>query len=285
MDWYRGKRVFIAGGSAGIGLGLAKDLAALGADVFIAARGRARLDAALKQVREIASTSQRTGAVTLDVTDRPSVHDAARKAIEGLGGLDVLIANSGYAHTGWVHEMPDSVFEDMIQVNYLGHVNVVRAFLPHMMKQKSGNICLVSSMLGFFGAFGYSAYSASKYAVRGFAESLRHELLPHGIKVTLSYPPTTETPGLEKENQIKPKAVWSYESESGFNKIYTAEQVAQSMLKAIAQGKFEHLCGLDSKFMRLLFRHFPGLSRWINDGELRKAFKRVEGSKELPAGR
>jgi 3-dehydrosphinganine reductase len=282
MDYFRGKKVFITGGSAGIGKATAVQLARAGAEVFIAARGQAQLDQALKEIREVASTDQRTGAVSLDVTDRAAVRGAARDVIDGLGGLDVLVCNSGYAHTGWVHEMPDSAFDDMIQVNYMGHVNVTRALLPHLMSQGSGDICLVSSMLGFFGAFGYTAYSASKYAVRGFAESLRHELLPHGIRVSLLYPPTTQTPGLDKENEGKPKAVWTYESDSGFNKIYEAEAVADAILKSIQRGSFENVVGLDSWFMRWMFRHFPRISRWMNDGELKKAFKKVEGAKQLP---
>jgi short-subunit dehydrogenase len=131
-------------------------------------------------------------------------------------------------------------------------------------------------MLGFFGTFGYSAYSASKYAIRGFAESIRHELLPHNIRVTLFYPPTTRTPGLDKENETKPKAVWAYESESGFNKTYEAEDVAAAILRSIMRGRFDNVVGFDSWLIHFMFSHFPRLARWLNDGELKKAVKKAE---------
>ncbi len=276
MDWFRDKKVFITGGSAGIGRAAALSLARRGAHVAIAARGQERLDQTLQEMRALAGTDQRTAALAFDVTDRPRVRGAARDVIDGLGGLDVLICNAGYAHTGWAHELPDSAFDEMIAANYLGHVNVTRAFLPHLMDQGRGDICLVSSMLGFFGGFGYTAYAASKYAVRGFAESLRHELVPHGVRVTLFYPPTTRTPGLETENQSKPEAVWAYESDSGFNRIYEADEVARAILTSIERGRFENVVGFDSWLIRFLFRHFPRLSRWLNDGEARKALKKAE---------
>jgi 3-dehydrosphinganine reductase len=276
MGFYDGKKVFISGGSSGIGLSVAVELAQAGAHVAIAARGRERLDQALNALKaKAAREDQIFVAKALDVTDRAAVRRVGAQALEELGGIDVVIANSGYALTGWVHEMPDAVFDEEIQANYLGHVNVVRAFLPTLLFQKHGNICLVSSMLGFMGSFGYTAYCASKYAVAGLAEAMRHELAPHGIKVTLFYPPTTKTPGLDHENQTKPKPVWLYESDSGFNKVYEAQKVATSMLDAVAKGRFEAMVGLDSRFLFFMFRHLPGLSRWMSDGELKKAMKKA----------
>ncbi len=282
MDFYRGKKVLVTGGSAGIGLSAALQLARAGADVTIVARGRARLDDALRELRAAAGAGQRTGAIAVDVTDRSAVRQAMADVIAGLGGLDVVIANAGYAITGWVHELADDVFDEMIAVNYLGQVHVVRAALPHLLRQGHGHICLVSSMLGFFGGFGYTAYSASKYAVRGFAECLRHELRPKGIGVSLFYTPTTKTPGLEQENKNKPKAVWLYESGSGWNKVYEADEVAAALLSAIPRGRFENVVGWDSALMRFAFRHFPRLSRYLNDGELDKAVRKAGGQDALP---
>jgi 3-dehydrosphinganine reductase len=279
VGFYDGKKVFLSGGSSGIGLAAGLALARAGAHVVIAARGRERLDQALVALKAAAARPDQVfAAKSLDVTDRPAVRSVAAEVLKELGGLDVVVANSGYALTGWVHEMPDAVFDEEIQVNYLGHVNVVRAFLPALLAQKRGHVCLVSSMLGFMGSFGYTAYCASKYAVAGFAEALRHELLPHGIKVTLFYPPTTRTPGLEHENESKPKPVWRYESDSGFNKVYDADKVATALLSAVAKGRFEALVGLDSRFLFFMFRHLPRLARWLSDGELKKAVKKAEAA-------
>jgi 3-dehydrosphinganine reductase len=286
MGIYDGKRVFITGGSCGIGLAAALRLVRAGAHVAIAARGKERREQALAEMRAARlRQDQILLAKPLDVTDRQAVQRAATEVLSELGGVDVLVANSGSASPGWVHEIADSVFDEQIRVNYLGHVNVVRAFLPHMMAEKRGHICLVSSMLGFMGSFGYSAYCASKYAVAGFAEALRHELLPHGIRVTLFYPPTTKTPGLEHEAQTKPKAVWLYESDSGFNKVYQVDEVAQELLASIEKGRFESMVGLDSRFLFFMFRHFPRFTRWMSDGELKKAVRKAEAGVSAPAVR
>lgn len=277
MQRYDGQRVLITGGSSGIGRATALELAAAGAHVAVSARNQERLDETVAAMREVARRpDQQLVAVPMDVTDRERVRAAAGEALEALGGLDVLVCNSGYARTGYAHEASDDQYDEMIQVNYLGHVNVVRAFLPHFLEQGRGDICLVSSMLGFMSSFGYSAYSGSKYAIQGFAESLRHELKPHGIGVTLYYPPTTRTPGLERENEGKPKAVWAFESESGWNKVYTAEQVARSILAAIASKRFEAMIGFDSWLIFYAYRLVPGIARWLADDELTKAVKKVK---------
>jgi 3-dehydrosphinganine reductase len=205
MKFFAGKKVFVSGGSSGIGLSAALQLAASGAHVAIVARGREKLDQAVSALKaKAARPDQILLAKALDVTDRVAVRRVADETLKELGGIDVVIANSGYALTGWVHEMPDAIFDEEIQVNYLGHVNVVRAFLPTLIAQKHGNICLVSSMLGFMGSFGYTAYCASKYAVAGLAEAMRHELKPHGIKITLLYPPTTKTPASTMRTRPSP---------------------------------------------------------------------------------
>ena len=265
------KKVFITGGSKGIGRELALLLAREGANVAIGARGQADLDKTLADLVAAGKEGQRFAAISMDVTDRESVKAGAEAALGALGGLDLLVCNSGYAHPGYTDELDDSVFEDMINVNYLGHVNVVRAFLPTLKAQKKGHICLVSSRLGYMSVFGYGAYSASKYAIVGFAEALRQEMLNHGVGVNIYYPPTTKTPGLEKENEVKPKAVWAMESESAFNKVYEPAQVAQSILKSIDNGTFEANIGWDGYLMFYAYRWTPRLARWLADMDMKKA--------------
>ena len=247
MSFYSNKKALIVGGSAGIGQAAAIRMVREGAHVYVAARGQQRLDetvALLKRARR--SESQVVGSVSMDVTDADAVRGGAAKVLEGLGELDVLVCNSGYATTGCVHSVTDASFDDMMGVNYLGHVNVVRAFAETFIEQKSGDICLVSSMLGFMGLYGYGAYSASKFAIVGFAEALRQEMMIHDVRVTLLYPPTTDTPGLKKENETKPPVVWALEADSGWNKTYTADEVAVVLLKSIQKGRFSNVVGWDS---------------------------------------
>jgi NAD(P)-dependent dehydrogenase (short-subunit alcohol dehydrogenase family) len=275
MGYFSDRRVFLAGGSEGIGRSTAVELARQGAHVVVGARRAGPLEETVALLNEVAPKG-RHGSVAVDVTDREAVR-AAVDAVNGqLGGpCDVVITNVGMAITGYVHELDDAAFDRMIGVNYLGHANVVRAFLPGMMQAGKGDICFVSSALGFMSTSGYSAYSGSKYAVAGFAESLRMELKPHGIRVTVFYPGTTATPGLDKENEGKPAAVWAMESDSSFSKIHQPDDVAKTLIKSMERGRFENFPGLDVWFIWWMYRHFPGLSRYIADMEWAAAQKKV----------
>jgi len=275
MGYFTDRRVFLAGGSEGIGRSTAVELARQGAHVVVGARRQGPLDETVALLKQ-AFPDGRHGSVALDVTDRDAVREAVDTVNGQLGGpCDVVITNVGMAITGYVHELDDSAFDRMIGVNYLGHANVVRAFLPGMMEQGRGDVCFVSSALGFMSTSGYCAYSGSKYAVAGFAESLRMELKPHGIRVTLFYPGTTDTPGLKQENESKPPAVWAMESDSSFSKTHQPDDVAKTLAKSIERGRFENFPGIDVWFIWWMYRHFPGISRYIADMEWAAARKKV----------
>lgn len=277
MDWYRGKKVLITGGSKGIGRALATALASAGAHVIVTARGQAALDETVAAMQAAGTSGQVFGSLSFDVTDRAAVEEATAQAVERLGGLDVLVCNTGYAETGTTVDADADAYERMIRVNYLGHVNVVKALAPHFVAQKSGDICLVSSMLGFLGLYGYGAYAASKFAIVGFAQALRQEMGLHGVRVGVFYPPTTKTPGLETENESKPPEVWALESDSGWNKTYEAEEVAAGMLATIRKGTFDGVIGADSQLIYSLARYMPGITRYFADSDLRKAIAKVSG--------
>ncbi len=266
MQWYRGKKVYLVGGSQGIGRAAAIQLAAAGAHVWIGARKQQHLDGTLDAMREAGADGQILGAVAVDVTDSASVTEASRAVLQGLDGLDVVICNQGHALTGYLHEIPDEYFEQMIETNYLGHVRVTRSLLGHFMEQRSGRICLVSSMLGFMGLFGYGAYSASKHAIAGFARCLRQDLLPYDVGVSVFYPPTTDTPGLARENEIKPAETWALEKSS---RQFPPEVVAEAMLRQVRKGRFEATAGIDSWGIWMLCRYAPWLVTMFTDSDLR----------------
>lgn len=284
MSFYRGKKVLVVGGSKGIGRALAELLARQGASVWVAARGVSALEETVAALKA-AGPDGNHGHVSFDVTDTAAVQDAAASVLEGLGGLDVLVCNSGFAIANLFVDADLDEFHRMMDVNFFGHVNVVKAFTPHFVAQGKGDIHLVSSMMGFMPLFGYAAYSASKFAIAGFAESLRQELKTHGVRVTLFFPPTTETPGLEAENEGKPPAVWALEAESGWNKVYTAEQVAGAMAKCIEKGTAQGVIGMDSRFLHAVQRFIPGIARVLTDGEVKTAIqKAAEGKVKRKTG-
>ncbi len=272
MNHFRGKKVFITGGSSGIGEAAAKLLASWGADVWIGARGEARLATALDGIRAAGRGSDQVfGRTALDVSDTASVARAAAEVLEGLGGLDLLINNAGIAHPATVLETPDEVYESMMRVNYFGTVNVTRAFLPHFFAQKRGHVCNVGSMLGFMGIYGYTAYAASKYAITGFSDCLRQELLDHGVGITVVFPPDTDTPQLAAENEIKPPETKAI---AGEVKMMSAEAVATAMLKGIANGRYHVVPGLMGGLTYWAYRHAPWLVRLVIDGALKSYRKK-----------
>jgi len=283
MSWYQGKKVFIAGGSAGIGRATAVQLAREGASVMVAARGQERLDETVEAMRAAGGQGQVFGSVAVDVADPEAVEKAAATVLETLGGLDVLICNSGYAQTGTTETLALEHYQKLLDVNYLGHVHVVRAFLPHFIAQKHGDICLVSSMLGGMSTWGYGAYAASKHAIVGFAEALRQEMKLHGVRVTVVYPSTTDTPGLERENRDKHPILWTLEADTAFNAVYTPEYVANSLLRAVRRGRFHNPAGFFTWLILFTYRVFPRLARWMADGELATAAKKVAEGKGASA--
>jgi 3-dehydrosphinganine reductase len=270
---FAGKRVFISGGSEGIGRSTAVKLAEQGAHVCVVARRQNALDETVEAMRKaVGGDSGRVlTAIAMDVTDPAAVEEGARRALEALGGLDLLICNQGFAHTGKVHELPIEDFRRHLDVNYLGHAYVCRAFAPHFLKQGSGTIILVSSAFGYFGTYGWTAYCASKWAIVGFAEALRQEMGLHGVNVKVFYPGTTETPGLDRENSDKSKAVWEFEHANAFNVTRKPDDVAGRLLAIVDGRRFENPCGWDGWLSFMASRHAPWLVRMLNDSDMRKA--------------
>ena len=275
MSKYRGRKAFITGGSKGIGRCLAIELARRGADVFVCARGQAALDETLALLREAGGPEQTFGAVSADVTDRGALDAAAATAIEAMGGVDLLIANSGVAQALETEKADLDHYRWLMDVNFFGHVNTVQAFLPHFTETKRGDIVLVSSVLAVLSVYGYGGYSASKFAIRGFAEALRQEMLLKGVRVKLFLPPTTDTPGLEEENKDKPPITKAMEMDSSLNKTHPPMKVVEKMLEWLPNRKFIGYATFDSWFQYAASRHLPELTMRIADGEMRGAIKKI----------
>lgn len=124
----------------------------------------------------------------LDVTDSKAVHEAVRQAEEEFGGIDVVVNNAGYGLVGAAEEIDAHEYRPMFEVNFFGLVEVTRAALAGMRSRRRGHIINLSSLAGFVGGPGFAFYSASKFAVEGFSESLAKEVGPLGIKVTMIEP-------------------------------------------------------------------------------------------------
>jgi NAD(P)-dependent dehydrogenase (short-subunit alcohol dehydrogenase family) len=264
-----GKRVVISGGSSGIGKALAIQVAKRGASVAILARDAGRLESARAEIA--AAGNGKVIAVSVDVTSDASVEAGAAKVLAELGGIDVLIANQGYARCAPIWETSIDDFQAIMNTNFYGHVRLVKAFVPTFRAQQSGSICLVASMLAFMSFYGYGPYSASKHAIVGFSEALRQEMGLYNVHVNLHFPPTTETPGLTEENKTKPPVTWAIEESS---RKFTSEQVAASILAGIDQNRLVNLIGVDSWFIYVAKRFAPWLVRFFIDSDLKKGIKK-----------
>lgn len=245
---YQGRLALITGGSAGMGLALAQLLAEEGASVWLVARHTETLETACSSLST--SRGQKHGTYAADVTRLDQVQAAVEHIRREAGVPELLVNCAGSAHPGYVQELPLDIFHDMMDLDYFGTLYMVKSWLPYMLERGSGHIVNVSSMAGFLGAFGYSAYGPAKYAVRGLWKVLRLELKPLGIRVSVVFPPDMDTPGLANENKTKPFETFA----AGSTKALAPHDVARSTLKAIRQGKYIILPGFEPQLLyRLMF--------------------------------
>ena len=168
-------------------------------------------------------------------------------------GIDAVICSAGASHPSLFISTPESEFERMMQVNYTGIVYVLKACVPHLIRngpKKGGRVMLVSSMAGLSGVAGYTAYGASKFALRGLAESLHMELaIPHGIAVSIANPPDVNTPMLAAENEFKPRECRLISEGSG---VFEAREIARDIVEGLRNWKFMVNTGLDGKMLSII---------------------------------
>ncbi|CAM9597761.1 unnamed protein product [Ectocarpus sp. 4 AP-2014] len=243
----RGKHCLITGGSSGIGKEVAKQLAREGAHVTIVARRQEILGVAKVEVEACReSPDQMVHAISVDVGDAEAVKVAMGAAVAKQGAVQVLANCAGFAIAREFDEMEMGDFERLLRVNTLGSAYVTRALLPPMKAAGGGRVLFTSSMAGQSGSFGYAAYSASKFALVGLAQSLQMEVKAYGIGVAVAYPPDTDTPGFERENVGKPEATRLIGEDAGG--LFSPTQarsccccccaVAATMVKGLKAGDF-----------------------------------------------
>jgi len=187
-----GKQVWlITGANRGLGAAIARAALDAGHTVAAGARNPASLAAAL------GDAGTRLLPVALDVTDSQAAGTAVREAVARFGRIDVLVNNAGYGQFGTFEEVSAEAVRQQFDVNVFGLMEMTRAVLPAMRRQRSGHIFNISSIGGFRGGDRFSAYAASKFAVEGFSESLAAELAEFGIRVTVVEPGFFRTDFLE----------------------------------------------------------------------------------------
>lgn len=238
----------ITGGSSGIGRAIALQLARQGYCISIIARCPTRLNSTRRAIEDAcAGTGQQVLALSADVSKREQVKQAMQEAISRLGSPQLLVTCAGIAHPGYFQEIPIEIFEQTMAINYFGTLYCIRAVLPAMKQRRQGRIGMISSGAGLIGVYGYSAYSPSKFALRGLAEALRAELKPLSIGVSIAYPPDTDTPQLAAENKIKPPATRQITATAS---LWHADRVARIIIEGLNRGQFEITIGLEMSILK-----------------------------------
>jgi 3-dehydrosphinganine reductase len=268
---YLNQHAIITGGSSGIGKAVAKLLAQQGANITLIARDRQKLIQAQQEIKTlVVNQTQQINIATADVAERAAITSVIEQAIATLGAPNLLITSAGIAHPGYFSEIPLEMFEQTMAVNYFGSLYSVKAVLPAMIERQQGQIVLISSAAGLIGVYGYSAYCPSKFAIRGLAESLRGELKPQGINLTVVYPPDTDTPQLAAENKIKPLETKKITATA---KVLSAEAVAQEILRGVAKNEFVIAPGIELMILNRWHSLLSPLLNWYFDRIIDKTKK------------
>ncbi|XP_028156870.1 3-ketodihydrosphingosine reductase [Ostrinia furnacalis] len=248
----RNKHVVITGGSSGIGKAAAIEAARLGANVTIIGRDVGKLCAAVTEILENCADKKEQKVVysAIDVT---SNYDDIQKhftAIEAeMGPIFMLVNCAGTCICGQFDQMKVEDIKMMIDLNYFGSAYPTRYVLPGMKERNEGLIVFVSSEAAFIGIYGYTAYSAGKWAVRGLAEALNMELVGTNVRLTLVFPPDTDTPGFANEELSKPKETKLI---SGSGGLHSPEEIGKKLIQDAMAGKTYSVIGFSGKVLALL---------------------------------
>ena len=184
MD-FKNKVVVITGASSGIGETTAIKFARKHANVVLVARRKEKL---LEVEKKISNFSGSSIVCQCDVSNKEQVEEMSKKVLDTFGRIDVLVNNAGFVIYGKVSELSNEEIVAQMETNYFGMIYCTKAFLPQMLEQQSGHFVNIASVGASFGVPGIASYCATKYAMLGFSEGLRHELDGTGIGLTVVSP-------------------------------------------------------------------------------------------------
>jgi len=261
MTAIRGAAAAVTGAASGIGRALALELAARGCDLALADRDEAGLQGV---AAEIANAHSRNITMhRVDVGEPSQIEAFAQAAISAHPGLNIVVNNAGVALLGQFNEIDQAQMDWLMNINFWGVVHSTRAFLPHLARQSEAHIVNLSSIFGIIAPPGQTAYAAAKFAVRGFSESLRHELAMAKSPVRLS----VVHPGGVATNIVRNSrtGVGMTDNISRAQSIERFEAVAKTtpaaaalrIIKGIENNAPRILIGNDARFMDLLQRFRP----------------------------
>ena len=253
MNDFQGKVVWVSGASSGIGEGIVRQLAGLGARVVLSSRNVESLEIIKKSL----PNADEHFCLVLDLEHSSNFPELAEIVVAKMGRIDFLFNNGGLSQRSEAGDTPMAIDRRIMEINYFGNIALSKAVLPYFQKQKSGHIVVISSIAGKFGFFLRSAYSASKHALHGFYESLLLEEEKNNIKVTIACPGKINTNisvnALNSEGGQH--GVMDHNQETGMS----VEECVNRLLKAVKDEQKEILIGNNEIKAVTLKRFFPSL--------------------------
>lgn len=245
------KVVIITGASSGIGKALALEYATRGAHVVMAARNEERLHQAAE---EVSASGVKVFAVVTDVSVEADCKNLISKSIEEFSGIDVLINNAGISMRALFADTDLDVIRQLMGINFWGTVYCTKYALPHLLETK-GSVVGISSIAGYKGLPGRTGYSASKFAMHGFLETLRIENMKKGLHVLIACPGFTASN--IRNTALNEKGMVQGESPRDEGKMMSAEEVARHIANAIAKRKDRLTLTFQGRLTVILNKFFP----------------------------
>jgi short-subunit dehydrogenase len=251
---FKNKVVVITGASSGIGKALAEEFAKRGANVVLGARQYVKLCEVTNDIHD--RYGVRTLAVQTDVTIEKDCENLINQAVYTMGRIDILINNAGISMRALFKDLDLDVLKQVMDINFWGAVYCTKYALPELLKSQ-GSVVAVSSIAGFKGLPGRTGYSASKFAMNGFFESLRVENLKTGLHVMVACPGFTASN--IRQVALNQSARPQGESSMDEGKMMSAEQVSEIIINGIASKKREIIMTGQGKLTVFLQKFLPGL--------------------------
>lgn len=264
-----GRRVIITGASSGIGEALAYHAASLGFDLCLAARNTAALDVVMTNCLKY---PVRVITVTADVSSEADCKKIIDKTVEAFGGVDILINNAGISMRALFHDCHTDVLRKVMDVNFWGTVLCTKYAMPYLLTSR-GSVVGISSIAGLRGLPGRTGYSASKFAVQGFLESLRTENLRNGLHVLIACPGYTSSN--IRNTALNASGKSQAESPLDESGLMSPELVAKKVFQALAKKKNSLVLSFEGKAVYLLSRLFPA---WLD----KMIYRKVAAEKDSP---
>lgn len=243
-----GKRIILTGAAGGIGYRVAMLLAAKGARLALVERNAPRVEEICVEINQNGGFA---APIALDLSAEGAPQQAVDSALQALGGVDLLINNAGIMDFTLFERQDAKRIEQVINVNVIAPMLLTRAVLPYLLKQDSGRIVNIGSTFGSIGFPHFATYCASKFAIRGFSEALRRELVDSKVGVTYVSPRATKTP-------LNDDVTSRMHKETKTN-LDEPEYVAAQIVQAIEQERKEHFIGQPESFFARLNGMFPRL--------------------------